>query len=286
MAPISTFSLVARDPQTGDLGIAVASKFLAVGAVVPWLEAGVGAVATQSYANPKFGPQGLALMKAEAGMEEILAIFRRSDPQLHKRQFGMVNAKGESLSFTGNGCHDWAGGKSGENFAAQGNILSGPEVIDALVDTFGHSDLPFPERLCAALLAADRAGGDRRGRQSASLTVVGVGKGYGGMDRWIDLRVDDHPDPCLELSRLLEIHRLLFDKAVKAEPLAQEDIAWIQRSLTRLGHYSGEVTGSWDEATEKAFRVLVGIENLEERYGGGPYLDPVALRYLKGKLGE
>lgn len=286
MTPIATFSLVARDPQTGDLGVAVASKFLAVGAVVPWLEVGVGAVATQSYANPRFGPQGLALMKAGAGMEEILAIFRRSDPGLHTRQFGMVNAHGESLSFTGNECHDWAGGKSGENFAAQGNILSGPEVIDALVDTFTNSDLPFPERLCAALLAADRAGGDRRGRQSASLTVVGAGKGYGGMDRWIDLRVDDHPDPCLELSRLLEIHRLLFGKAEKAELLSQEDIAWIQRSLTRLGHYRGEVTGSWDEATEKAFRALVGIENLEERYSGGPYLDAVALRYLKGKLGE
>lgn len=286
MTPISTFSLVARDPQSGDLAVAVASKFLAVGAVVPWLEAGVGAVATQSYANPKFGPQGLALMKAEAGMEEILATFRRTDPRLHTRQFGMVNAQGESLSFTGNECHGWAGGKSGENFAAQGNILSGPEVIDALVDTFLSSSLPFPERLCAALLAADRAGGDRRGRQSASLTVVGVGKGYGGMDRWIDLRVDDHPDPCLELCRLLEIHRLLFDRSGKAEPLSSQDIAWIQRTLTRLGHYSGEATGSWDEATEKAFRTLVGIENLEERYSGGPYLDPVALRYLRGKLGE
>ncbi|RIH88988.1 DUF1028 domain-containing protein [Calidithermus roseus] len=286
MTPISTFSLVARDPQTGDLAVAVASKFLAVGAVVPWLEAGVGAVATQSYANPKFGPQGLALMKAGAGMEEILATFRRSDPGLHTRQFGIVSAQGESLSFTGNECHGWAGGKSGENFAAQGNILSGPEVIDALVDTFLSSSLPFPERLCAALLAADRAGGDRRGRQSASLMVVGVGKGYGGMDRWIDLRVDDHPDPCLELSRLLQIHRLLFDKSGKAEPLSSQDIAWIQRTLTRLGHYAGEATGNWDEATEKAFRALVGIENLEERYGGGPYFDPLALRYLRGKLGE
>lgn len=286
MTPIATFSLVARDPQTGDLGIAVASKFLAVGAVVPWLEAGVGAVATQSYANPRFGPQGLALMKADAGMEEILATFRRTDPGLHTRQFGIVNAKGESLSFTGNECHGWAGGKSGENFAAQGNILSGPEVIDALVDTFAALDLPFPERLCAALLAADRAGGDRRGRQSASLTVVGAGKGYGGMDRWIDLRVDDHPDPCLELGRLLEIHRLLFDKPRDPEPLGREDIAWLQRHLARLGHYAGAATGEWDEATEKAFRALVGIENLEERYTGGPYLDAVALRYLRSKLGE
>ncbi len=287
MNTIATFSLVARDPETGDLGVAVASKFLAVGAVVPWLEAGVGAVATQSYANPRFGPQGLALMKAGAGMEEVLATFRRTDAGLETRQFGLVNALGESLTFTGAECHAWAGGRSGPNYAAQGNILTGPEVIEALVETYlGRPDLPFPERLTAALRAADRAGGDRRGRQSAALLVVGVGKGYGGMDRWIDLRVDDHPDPCAELERLLGIHRLLFSKPESPTPLSPEDIAWIQAVLSREGYYPGAASGVWDEATEQAFTGLIGMENLEERYPGGPYLDPEALAYLKGKFGQ
>ncbi|WP_276957199.1 DUF1028 domain-containing protein [Allomeiothermus silvanus] len=287
MTPIATFSLVARDPATGDLGVAVASKFLAVGFVVPWLEAGVGAVATQSYANPRFGPQGLALLKAGAGMDEVLATFRRTDPGLETRQFGLVSAQGESLSFTGKDCHAWAGGQAGPNYAAQGNILAGPEVVQALVETFhSRTDLPFPERLTAALLAADRAGGDQRGRQSAALVVVGAGKGYGGMDRWIDLRVDDHPDPCAELERLLGIHRLLFSKPQSPSLLLPEDIAWIQALLGREGRYAGAVSGIWDEATEKAFAELMGIENLEERYPGGPYLDPEALRYLKGKFGS
>ncbi|PZA08667.1 MULTISPECIES: DUF1028 domain-containing protein [unclassified Meiothermus] len=285
MTPVATFSLVARDPETGDLGIAVASKFLAVGSVVPWLEAGVGAVATQSYANPRFGPQGLALLKAGAGVEEALTTFRRTDPELEKRQFGLVSAQGESLSFTGAECHPWAGGQAGPNYAAQGNLLAGPEVVQALVETFhSRTDLPFPERLTAALLAADRAGGDRRGRQSAALVVVGAGKGYGGMDRWVDLRVDDHPDPCAELERLLRIHRLLFSKPQNPEPLSPEDIAWIQALLRREGHYAGDVSGVWDEATERAFAELIGMENLEERYPGGPYLDPEALGYLKGKF--
>lgn len=286
MTPIATFSLIARDPETGDLGVAVASKFLAVGFVVPWLEAGVGAVATQSYANPRFGPQGLALMRAEAGMDEVLATFRRTDPGLETRQFGLVNAAGESLTFTGAECHAWAGGRSGPNYAAQGNILTGPEVIEALVETYlDRQDLPFPERLTAALRAADQAGGDRRGRQSAALLVVGAGKGYGGMDRWIDLRVDDHPEPCAELERLLRVHRLLFSKPENPDPLSPEDIAWIQAVLSQEGHYAVGVTGVWDEGTEKAFAGLIGIENLEERYPGGPYLDREALRYLKEKFG-
>jgi uncharacterized Ntn-hydrolase superfamily protein len=286
MTPIATFSLVARDPETGDLGVAVASKFLAVGFVVPWLEAGVGAVATQSYANPQFGPQGLALMKAGAGMDEVLATFRRTDPGLETRQFGLVNAQGESLTFTGAECHAWAGGQAGPNYAAQGNILAGPEVVEALVETFlDREDLPFPKRLTAALLAADRAGGDKRGRQSAALMVVGAGKGYGGMDRWIDLRVDDHPDPCAQLERLLGIHRLLFSKPQSPDPLSPEDIAWIQAVLNREGHHAVAISGVWDEATEKAFAGLIGIENLEERYPGGPYLDREALHYLKEKFG-
>jgi len=282
--PISTFSLVARDPDTKDLGIAVASKFLAVGSVVPWARAKVGALATQSYANPHFGPMGLALMKAGAGPEDILSVFARNDPDLAKRQFGFVLASGESLSYTGQACHAWAGSRWGPNYAAQGNLLTGPEVLEALERTFLKSELPFPERLLEALLQADRAGGDRRGRQSAALLVVGEGKGYGGMERWIDLRVDDHPDPVVELQRLLGIHRLLFGAGEPGRALSQEEIAWIQALLRRQGYYDGPLNGLWDEATESAFAALIGMENLEERYRGGPVLDEATLRYLQEKF--
>ncbi len=283
---VSTFSLVARDADTGDLAVVVASKFLAVGAVVPWAKAGVGAVATQSYANPAFGPQGLALMEAGAGPEDILAVFARTDPDLSKRQFGYVLANGESLSYTGTACHAWAGGRWGPNYAAQGNLLVGPEVVEALEQTFlKRTDLAFPERLVVALREADQAGGDRRGRQSAALLVVGQGKGYGGMERWIDLRVDDHPDPVAELERLLGIHRLLFGAGEASRALTPEEIRWIQALLHRLGHYTGpQQSGLWDRATEEAFATLVGMENLEERYQGGPFLDEAALRYLREKF--
>lgn len=283
--PIHTFSLVARDPDTDDLGIAVASKFLAVGFVVPWAKAGVGAVATQSYVNPDFGPNGLALMEAGAGPEDILAVFAHNDPDLVKRQFGYVLASGESLSYTGQECHAWAGGKWGPNYAAQGNLLAGPEVVEALEQTFlNRSDLAFPERLVEALLQADHAGGDKRGRQSAALLVVGEGKGYGGMERWIDLRVDDHPHPVPELQRLLGIHRLLFGAGEPSRPLSTEEIIWIQNLLQRQGHYTGALSGQWDESTERAFSTLIGMENLEERYQGGPALDETALRYLQEKF--
>ncbi len=283
MKQVSTFSLVARNADTGDLGIAVASKFLAVGFVVPWAKAGVGALATQSYANPDFGPRGLALMESGAGPEDILAIFARSDLELSKRQFGYVLADGQSLSYTGQDCHPWAGGKFGPNYAAQGNLLSGPDVVEALEQTFlTRSDLAFPERLLAALTAADQAGGDKRGRQSAALLVVGEGKGYGGMERWIDLRVDDHPTPLGELQRLLGIHRLLFG-AEPSRSLTSAEIAWLQTVLQQQG-YPAEASGQWNPATETALLALLGTENLEERYSGGPALDETTLAYLKDKF--
>jgi len=284
---VATFSLVARDPETGDLGVAVASKFLAVGAVVPFARAQVGAIATQSYANPRFGSQGLALLAEGASPEGVLEAFRRTDPDLERRQFGLVSARGEALSFTGALCHPGAGGVVGEGFAAQGNLLAGPEVVEAMAETFAREKaLPFPERLLRALEAAEAAGGDRRGRQSAALLVVGEGKGYGGLwDRYIDLRVDDHPEPLAELSRLLSLHRLLFESPKAKRPLRPEEVRWLQGVLWGLGLYPGEAHGVFDRATEEAFLALIGMENLEERYQGGPEVDEATLDYLKGRYG-
>ncbi|WP_457637764.1 DUF1028 domain-containing protein [Oceanithermus sp.] len=281
--PVSTFSLVARDPASGELGVAVASKFLAVGAVVPFARANLGAVATQSYANTSYGPRALAVMEAGGKPAHAHEIFAASDPGHAQRQYGIVAASGESLSFTGDECHEWAGGKSGQNYAAQGNLLTGPEVVEALVQVFlERNDLPFPERLLEALLAADRAGGDKRGRQSAALLVVGQGKGYGGFnDRWIDLRVDDHPDPVPELGRLLETHRLLFNPSRNTRPLSRNEILWIQQVAARLGLFDGKPNGEWNDASEEALRALLGMENLEERYQGGPELEEEVLAALR-----
>jgi uncharacterized Ntn-hydrolase superfamily protein len=212
---VATFSIVAHDPRTGDLGIAVASKFLAVGAVVPWAEAGVGAVATQAFANVDYGPQALALMARGKTAGEALAAVTEADPRRDRRQAGIVDAKGGAATFTGSKCHAWAGGKRGKHWVAQGNILAGAGVLDAMGAAFekarasGEGELA--EWLMAALRAGDAAGGDKRGRQSAALLVVRKKGGFlGGNDRYIDLRVDDHRAPVGELERLVKLHRKVF----------------------------------------------------------------------------
>lgn len=285
--PIATFSLVARDQETGDLGVVVASKFLAVGAYVPTAVAGVGAVASQSYVNLTYGPHALEMLRRGASPADCVAEFRATDPQVETRQLGIVAADGRSVTFTGADCHAWAGGVAGEGFAAQGNILTGPDVVDALVEGLRRADLPFPERLVAALVAADAAGGDSRGRQSAALLVVGEAKGYAGMnDRWIDLRVDDHPDPVPELARLLRLHRLYLDKPSQTpRALTPEDVAWLQSVLAERGYLQRPPTGAWDEEMERALVGLFGVENLEERWVGGPRMDPVAWQHLKERFG-
>jgi len=281
---VSTFSIVARDSATGDFGVAVASKFLAVGAVVPFAAWDAGAVATQSFANLRFGPQGLALMRAGAAPEAVLEAFRRTDPQLSQRQFGLVTPAGEAFTFTGEDCHAWAGGLVGSGVAVQGNLLAGPEVVRAMLRAYEQGgNAPFARRLLAALAAGDDAGGDRRGRQSAALLVVGEAKGYGGTsDRWIDLRADDHVAPVAELARLLEMHELLFTRPSATRELSAEEVAWLQRLLIRQGH-SVNVTATWDAATERALEDLYGAENLEERWVPGGRVDPVAWAYLREK---
>ena len=214
---VATFSIVARDPKTGDLGIAVASKFLAVGAVVPWAKADVGAVATQSYANVAFGPKGLALMGKGKNATEVLAALTAQDERRDFRQAGVVDAKGRAATFTGPRCMAWAGGKTGDGWAAQGNILAGEGVLDEMGRAFdkarasGEGELA--EWLMSALAAGDAAGGDKRGRQSAALLVVRKRGGFlGGNDRYIDLRVDDHKRPVGELARLLALHRKVLSR--------------------------------------------------------------------------
>jgi uncharacterized Ntn-hydrolase superfamily protein len=284
---VATFSIAARDPVRGDLGVAVASKFLAVGAYVPAAKAGVGAVATQAHVNTTYMARALAMLADGASPDDCVGAFRADDAGIETRQFGIVAADGSSATFTGGSCHAWAGGVAGPNFAAQGNILTGPEVVDALVATFTEADVPFPERLVMALAAADGMGGDRRGRQSAALLVVGEAKGYAGLtDRWIDLRVDDHPDPVVELGRLLELHRLFLDKpSAPPRPLSEHDVRWVQDLLRRTKHLGRAPTGVWDEATERALEGLFGVENLEERWTTGPRMDPVAWEHLQRTFG-
>lgn len=209
--PVSTFSIVGRDSITGELGVAVASRFFAVGSVVPWAKANVGAVATQSYANTSFGWRGLDLMESGAAPEEIVRILLRSDDNPENRQFGIVSANGQSATYTGSKCLYWAGGRHGNNYAVQGNILAGESVITAMERSFLNTQGTLAERLYAALLAGDAEGGDARGKQSAALIVVKDKAGYGGFsDRAIDIRVDDHKAPIKELGRLLKFAQMNY----------------------------------------------------------------------------
>ncbi|NLO66756.1 MAG: DUF1028 domain-containing protein [Firmicutes bacterium] len=208
---VATFSIVGFDPETKEWGVAVQSKFVAVGAVCPWAKAGVGAISTQSYANTSFGPRGLELLAAGKSAQEVLDILLASDPGREKRQVGIVDSRGNAATFTGSECHDWAGGVTGENYTAQGNILVSEETVQAMARTFETSEGPLAERLLAALEAGQNAGGDARGQQAAALLVVQEGAGYGGFnDVKIDLRVDDHPTPITELQRIYQVHRAVF----------------------------------------------------------------------------
>jgi len=278
---VSTFSIVARDPENGDLGVATASKFLAVGAVVPYAVADIGAIATQSYANTGYGPRVIGALRAGVPLDLIDQALQSSDDQIALRQYGLVDAAGRSVSFTGEGCHPWAGGTSGPGYAAQGNLLTGPEVIEAVVASFEASTGPLAERLVAALLAGDRAGGDARGRQSAALLVVRAEGGYGGLsDRYIDLRVDDDPDPVPRLERLLTLQRLYFEAPHEDDllPIEGEVAERLLRLLRDAGH---QVGASWDASAASALRALAGVENLEMRLSGDARIDKAVLAYLE-----
>jgi len=283
---LSTFSIVARDPENGDLGVAVQSKFIAVGAVVPWAQAGVGAIATQSYANTTYGPRGLALLAEGLSAAETVERLTHDDEERGMRQVGLVSATGEAAAFTGDECYEWAGHVVGEGYCCQGNILVSAETVHAMAEAFEAAEGDLAGRLVAALAAGQAAGGDRRGQQSAALLVVREGGGYGGYnDRLVDLRVDDHPQPIRELARLLDLYRLYFFKSDESQllPIDEALARELQRMLADLGFYQAEVTGVYDEATKSALWDFSGIENLEERWQDDAHIDPLVLQFLRDK---
>jgi uncharacterized Ntn-hydrolase superfamily protein len=288
---ITTFSIVAYDPAREEWGVAVQSKFLAVGAVVPWARAGAGAVATQSYANLTYGPRGLEMMAAGMSAEDVVEALISEDEGRTQRQVGLVDREGHAAAYTGADCHDWAGHVLGAGFACQGNILI-PGTVAAMVDRFerarsGPGELS--DWLVQALMAGQEAGGDSRGRQSAALLVVRMGGGYGGdNDRYLDLRVDDDPTPIRRLQELLEMHHLYFGAVDPDDLVPLADFAGeLQALLRRTGHYSGPVSGVFDVATRRALRALVGMENLEERWNGeGDLIDRRVVQYLWDTFGK
>jgi uncharacterized Ntn-hydrolase superfamily protein len=286
-----TFSIVGHDPNTGDLGIAVQSKFLAVGAVVPWARAGVGAIATQSYANTAYGPDGLAHLAGGKSAQEALDLLLAAD-QPEQRQVGIVDASGRSATFTGSGCYQWAGGICGTNFAAQGNILVGAETVAAMAQTFQAATGHLWHRLLEALAAGQRAGGDSRGQESAALLVVREKGGYAGFnDRMIDLRVDDHPAPIEELARLLSLYELYFLKPADEDylPLDAANTSELQKLLTSSGDYAGPISEVFDDDTFNALERYGGRENLEERLlhdKTDPRIDRVVLNFMRQRLGQ
>ena len=268
---VATYSICACDLVAGQWGVATQSKFLAVGSVVPWAEPHVGAIATQSYANPRYGPDGLALLRDGLSADDVVERLTAADENRAQRQLGVVDGAGLAATFTGEACHGWAGGPAGDGYAAQGNILVSAATVDALAESFEASaGKALAERLLDCLDAAEAAGGDSRGRQSAALLVVERGGGYAGLsDSLVDLRVDDAEDPLAELRRIHRLHHDLFGRTPRDEwlPVDPELRAELDGLLAGAGHDS---LASW-----------AGVENLEERVEGEDAIDPVVLARLR-----
>ena len=270
---VATYSICACDLEAKQWGVAVQSKFLAVGSVVPWAEPSVGAVATQAYANPRYGPEGLALLREGLSAEETVRRLTDADADRAQRQLGIVDGEGRAASYTGVDCNEWAGGLTGAGFAAQGNILVSAQTVDALADTFeATAGQRLVERLLDCLDAAQAAGGDSRGQQSASILVVGPEQGYAGLsDVLVDLRVDDHERPLEELRRLFGIHEDLFGQTPRSEWIEVDD--GLRKEIgDRLAVLGFERLEDW-----------AGVENLEERVEGDDAVDPFVLERLRAK---
>jgi uncharacterized Ntn-hydrolase superfamily protein len=270
-AVVATYSICACDLEARQWGVAVQSKFLAVGCIVPWAEPLVGAIATQSWANPRYGPDGLALLREGLTAEEVVARLTEADDNRAQRQLGVVDGQGRSASYTGAECHAWAGQRTGAGYAAQGNILVSAETVDALAETFeATAEKPLAERLLDCLDAAQAAGGDSRGQQSAAIFAVGPEQGFAGLsDVFVDLRVDDHPRPLGELRRIFGIHQELFGKTPREKWIEVDDglRKEIEDRLAVLGY---DRLADW-----------AGVQNLEERVDGEDAVDPVVLDRLR-----
>ncbi|GAE25442.1 hypothetical protein JCM9140_1438 [Halalkalibacter wakoensis JCM 9140] len=278
---IHTFSIVGFDPETGELGVAVASKFLGVGAIVPWARAGAGAVATQSWANKEYGQKGLELLEQGKSAEEVIQHLTQADEGIDLRQVGIVSARGDSATFTGRECYQWAGGLSGPHFACQGNILVDEKTVKVMADTFTTMEGSLAERLLEALYQGQEAGGDSRGKQSACLLVVKEGAGYGGTDdQYIDLRVDDHQEPIVELKRLFDLHQLYFNKP-NPEDMINIEGGVRDRLITNLTilEYLAE-DPTMEELTE-AIQSFHLIENFDERVLEPGLIDKKVIEYME-----
>jgi uncharacterized Ntn-hydrolase superfamily protein len=279
-----TFSIAAWDPNSSppEWGVAVASKFLAVGSAVPWVRARAGAVATQALANLSYGPEGLdRLARGERAAEVIEALTGKDEDSAH-RQLGIVDAAGTSATFTGSECFDWAGGRTGDGYCCQGNILTGPDVVDRMAEAFERTTGELAVRLLAALSAGDAAGGDRRGRQSAAVYVAREGGGYGGgIDRSVDLRVEDHPEPIPELERLFHLHRLYFPRPEDLEfvPVDEALAEELRGALKAAGYEPGD--GAGYASVRDALFEYIGSENLEERWTEDPTIEAGILEHLR-----
>lgn len=282
---VATFSIVGYDPKNGEWGVAVQSKFLGVGALVPWAKAGAGAIATQSWCNTSYGPKGLELLEKGLSAEEVMQELLKDDEGRDYRQVGIVDSKGGSATFSGKLCFDWAGGIKGQNFACQGNILVSRETVQALADTFNNTEGDLADRLVAALDAAQAAGGDSRGKQSAALLVVKEKGGYGGFnDRYVDLRVDDHPEPIKELERLLKLYKLYFYKTKEGNivKLEGQTLLEIKQMLKKTGNYDGEINDTYDDSFKEWLKKFYLTENFDERIREDRYIDREVLEFLRG----
>ena len=257
---IATFSIVARDSTTGELGVAVASRFFAVGNVVPWAKAGVGAVATQAFANTSFGWRGLELLEKGANPDQVSEILLRDDDNPKQRQFGVVSADGKSATYTGPGCNAWAGGRSGPNYAIQGNILAGEQVVASMEKAFLETEGTLADRMFAALMAGEKNGGDARGKQSAALLVVKENAGYGGYtDRAIDIRVDDHAEPFKELGRLLDYAQMNYSWNEGWTLFTQKKFAEALPHMERTAVLGSDIAEVWYDLA--VIRLAAGNEN-------------------------
>ncbi len=269
-----TFSIIARDPNTGDLGVAVQSKFIAVGAFVPWAKAKIGAIATQAWANTSFGPRGLELLQAGLSAKHALKKLLANDDMPEVRQVAIIDSKGDVDCFTGSKCFEWAGHIIGNDYSCQGNILVNSETVESMASAFEKQSGDLIEKLLAAMRAADQEGrGDRRGKQSAALLVVREKGGYGGYtDRYVDIRIDEHPEPIKELERVFILWNMIFlEREDQSNLLSIEgEIAKnIKQVLIELGYLSQERAApddQWTEVENKALEEWIGINNFENKW--------------------